>query len=174
MAEQQPVAELDPRYSDGNTSPTGWPEARDRLVGAELYWLSTVRPGGRPHVTPLIAVWVDGALHFCTGRGERKARNLAHNPHCVLTTGTPTLFEGLDVMVEGDAVRVRGDDALRPVADAFERKYGSDWHFDVRDGAFIGQGGEALAFRVDPATAFGFRKGDGEYSQTRWRFTAEG
>ncbi|WP_371482613.1 pyridoxamine 5'-phosphate oxidase family protein [Kitasatospora sp. NBC_00315] len=168
MAEQRPVAELDPRYSDDDAAATEWPQALDRLAAAELYWLSTVRPDGRPHVTPLIAVWVEGALHFCTGGDERKARNLAGNPHCVLTTGTNTLHSGLDVVVEGEAVRLADDDALRAVADAYEAKYGSEWRFEVRNGYFLGSGGNDPVFRVEPVTAFGFRKG--EYSQTRWRF----
>jgi hypothetical protein len=37
---------------------------------AEVHWLSTVRPDGRPHVAPLIAVWVDDALVFCTVRAQ--------------------------------------------------------------------------------------------------------
>ena len=43
--------------------------------------------GGRPHVTPLLAIWLDSALCFCTGASERKAKNLALNPHCIRTTG---------------------------------------------------------------------------------------
>ncbi|MFJ1709660.1 pyridoxamine 5'-phosphate oxidase family protein [Kitasatospora sp. NPDC088346] len=168
MAEQEPVPELDPRYSDQGAQPTGWSEARARLAEAELYWLSTVRPDGRPHVTPLIAVWVDGALHFCTGRGERKAANLAGNPHCVLTTGCNNLAGGLDVVVEGEAVRLTEAASLGAVAEAYEREYGSDWHFEVRDGCFVSGGDEILVFRVAPVTAFGF--GKGAYSQTRWRF----
>ena len=49
------------------------------LERAELYWLTTVRADGRPHVTPLIAVTADGAVHFCTGLREQKARNLEHS-----------------------------------------------------------------------------------------------
>ena len=45
-----------------------------------MYWLSTVRPDGRPHVTPLMSVWLEGALYFCTGPDERKAKNLVRNP----------------------------------------------------------------------------------------------
>jgi hypothetical protein len=37
----------------------------------------TVRPDGRPQVTPVVAVWLDGAVHFTTGPTERKAHNLA-------------------------------------------------------------------------------------------------
>ena len=96
MADTQPVTELDKRYSSDGATPTGWTEASRCLEEAQLYWLSTVRPDGRPHVTPLLTVWLDGALYFCTGPSERKARNLAQNAHCVLTTGSNSLDEGLD------------------------------------------------------------------------------
>jgi general stress protein 26 len=164
----EPLTELDARYSSAGAAPIGWAQAIKRLQDAELYWLSTVRPDGRPHVTPLLCVWLDGALYFSTGPTERKARNLAGNPHCVLTTGSNRLNEGVDLVVEGDAVRVSDDARLQGIADVYESKYGSDWHFDVHDGAFHGDGGQALVYEVAPVTAFGF--GKGEFSQTRWRF----
>lgn len=168
----EPTTELDPRYSSEGAAATGWVQARAALAEAQLYWLSTVRTDGRPHVTPLMAVWLDGSLYFCTGATEQKARNLSGNPHCVLTTGCNTIDEGLDLVVEGEAVRVSDDAKLRRLADAYELKYGSDWHFEVRDGAFQGQGGEALVYEVAPVTAYGF--GKGEFSQTRWRFAGGG
>ncbi|WP_329118220.1 pyridoxamine 5'-phosphate oxidase family protein [Streptomyces sp. NBC_01465] len=163
-----PTTELDPRYSDEKAAPTPWPEALARLAAAELYWLTTVRPDGRPHVTPLIAVWLDGALHFCTGVEERKTVHLTGNPHCVLTTGSNALGEGLDLVVEG-AATVLGDDAeLRRLAAAYVDKYGDAWTFDVRDGTFFNQENRCVVYRVAPTTAFGF--GKGTYSQTRWTF----
>jgi general stress protein 26 len=165
----EPVTELDARFSSDGATPTGWIQARDQLENAEIYWLSTVRPDGRPHVTPLLSVWLDGALYFCTGSEERKAKNLDHNPHCVLTTGRNALGEGLDLVVEGEAVKVSDHARLQLIADMYESKYGSDWHFDVRDGAFHGEGNKALVYEVVPAVVFGFGKGD-EFSQTRWRF----
>jgi hypothetical protein len=165
---QEPVGELDARFSSEGASALPWTQAQQGLRDAEVYWLSTVRADGRPHVTPLIGVWLDSALYFCTGPTEQKARNLEHSLHCALTTGCNALDEGLDLVVEGDAVRLRDDDRLRVLATAFEDKYGSVWHFDVHDGAFHGEGGEALVFEVAPGTVFGFRKG--AYSQTRWRF----
>jgi catechol 2,3-dioxygenase-like lactoylglutathione lyase family enzyme/uncharacterized pyridoxamine 5'-phosphate oxidase family protein len=165
---KEPVAELDTRFSSDGASPTGWAEACRRLEDAEVYWLSTVRPDGRPHVTPLLSVWLEGALYFCTGPSERKARNLTENPQCILTTGCNALNEGLDLVVEGRAARVTDDAKLRRVAAAYESKYGSDWRFTVRDGAFHHESGTALVFEVAPSTAFGF--GKGEFSQTRWRF----
>jgi uncharacterized pyridoxamine 5'-phosphate oxidase family protein len=172
-----PVAELDPRFSSDAATPTAWAEACRRLQAAEVFWLSTVRPDGRPHVTPLLAVWLDDALYFCTGPTERKAKNLARNPHCTLTTGCNGLREGLDLVVEGDAVRVTDDVTLRRLAGAYESKYGSDWRFTVRDGAFRHAAeslrgdddpGVALVYQVAPVVAFAFGKG-AEYSQTRWR-----
>jgi nitroimidazol reductase NimA-like FMN-containing flavoprotein (pyridoxamine 5'-phosphate oxidase superfamily) len=175
--ERQPTAELDPAFSDQKSEPTPWPEAEALLASAPIWWLSTVRPDGRPHVTPLIAVWDSGALHFCTGLEERKARNLAANRQVTLTTTTRNdQHDGLDLVVEGEAVRVPDDARLRELADAWVAKYGEEWRFHVRDGAFhhTPEGvrpedpGAAHVFAVAPATAFSFRRGT--YSQTRHRF----
>jgi hypothetical protein len=161
--------ELDPRYSAPQAGALPWADARERLAAAEVYWLSTVRPDGRPHVTPLIAVWSGEALHFCTGPDERKARNLEGDREVVLTTGSGRLDEGVDLVLEGEAVRVTDEPRLRELAAAWREKYGPDWRFDVRDGAFVGDGGPALVFAVAPRTVFGFAKGD-PFGQTRWRF----
>ncbi|MEW2554896.1 pyridoxamine 5'-phosphate oxidase family protein [Streptomyces zhihengii] len=165
----EPSGRLDTRFSDPKASATPWSDALAVLETAEVFWLTTVRPDGRPHVTPLIAVWQDGALHFCTGPAERKAKNLRDNPTVVLTTGGNALGEGCDLVVEGEAERVTDDPALRALASAYVRKYGPDWTFGVGDGVFTGDGGEALVFRVAPRTAFGFAKG-APFGQTRWRF----
>jgi len=171
MAQHEPAAELNPRFSDPTASPTPWVEAREQLEGAKAYWLSTVRPDGRPHVTTIAAVWVDGALHFTTGQTERKAMNLAHNANCVVTTGTSAL-EGLDVVVEGEAVRVTDEARLHRLADAYVEKYDQLFVFDVHDGALWIEGGDdpGLAFEIRPTKGFGFGKGV-SFSQTRWRFT---
>ena len=58
----QPQTTLDRRYSSDRATATPWETARDALAGAEIYWVTTVRPDGRPHSTPLIAVWLDDAL----------------------------------------------------------------------------------------------------------------
>lgn len=169
MQATEPMVELGADFSSPDATPRPWAEARAQLERAELFWLSTVRPDGRPHVTPLIAVWVDDALYFCTGPDERKAKNLAENPSCTLTTGCNALGEGLDVVVDGHAVNVRDEAKLRSVADAYVAKYGSAWTFTVRDGAFHHDGGTALVFEVAAATAFAFGKGE-PFSQTRYRF----
>ncbi len=171
MTEPEPVTKLS-AFSSPNATPTEWSQARDALVGAEVYWLSTVRPDGRPHVTPLLAVWLKGALYFCTGPDERKAKNLSENHHCVLTTGHSTL-DGLDLVIEGSAEIVTGHAERGHVANTYESKYGS--HFAAPDGTWSGLGdairrAEVLVYRVAPETGFGFGKG-GRFSQTRWSFS---
>ena len=168
MAANEPRTELDDRFSSSDATATPWAIGREQLEKAEIYWLSTVHPDGRPHVTPLIAIWLDGALHFCTGPDERKAKNLAENPHCVITTGCNEIGDGIDIVLEGTAVGVTDESRLWKLAAAYKTKY--NWDFDARDGAFLNKdGGRADVFEVAPETAFGFGKG-GTFSQTRWRF----
>ena len=171
MTNAEPVTTLDSRYSSPDATAVPWTNASQSLAAAGIYWLSTVRPDGRPHVTPLIGVWVDDSFVFCTGADERKARNLAGNAHCVITTGCNSLdAEGLDVIIEGDAKRVQDVAVLQRIADAYDEKYGSDWHFTVENGALVGaMGNVAAVFQITPQTAFGFGRG-ATSSQTRWSF----
>jgi general stress protein 26 len=164
-----PTPDIDRRFSDPAANATSWSDAQHLLESAELYWLTTVRADGRPHVTPLIAVALEGAVHFCTGLREQKARNLEHHRQVALTTGNNTWARGLDVVVEGTAVRVIDRDALQRLADAYETKYGSAWHFEVGDGVF-GAGEDAAAvFRIEPAKVLAFAKEP--HAQTTYRFS---
>jgi hypothetical protein len=52
-----------------------WSEARPYLADAFTYWPATVHPAGRPQIRPVLAVWVDGALHSTTNPDTRKGRN---------------------------------------------------------------------------------------------------
>jgi general stress protein 26 len=166
--QSDPTAEIDHRFSDPEASPTPWPDTKRVLEQAELYWLTTVRIDGRPHVTPLIGVAEDGVMHFCTGLREQKARNLEQREQVALTTGNNAWARGLDVVVEGTAVRVVDADALQRLANAYEAKYGSEWHFDVGDGVF-GTGEDAVGvFRIEPGKVLAFAKDP--HAQTSYRF----
>lgn len=168
MTDAEPTARLDRRFGDPAAEPTPWPDVVRVLEEAELYWLTTVRADGRPHVTPLIAIFHDGAMHFCTGLGEQKAHNLEHQRQVALTTGTNTWAKGLDVVVEGAVARVADNAALRRLADAYEAKYGSAWHFEVGDGVFGGQNDPAAVFRIVPDKVLAFAKEP--HAQTSYRF----
>jgi nitroimidazol reductase NimA-like FMN-containing flavoprotein (pyridoxamine 5'-phosphate oxidase superfamily) len=62
-----PGTTIDPRSGDPDAMATRWEETHRVLETVELFWIATVRADGRPHVTPLIAVWLGGSLYFCTG-----------------------------------------------------------------------------------------------------------
>src|SRR6266516_6280170 len=132
----EPVTKIDPRFSEPDAVATPWDETRRVLEEAELFWISTVRADGRPHVTPLVAVWLDGAIHFSTGASEQKAMNLRGHPHVILTTGCNHWDKGLDVVVEGDAVRVSDDDLLRQLAVVWATRWDGTFQFVARDGYF--------------------------------------
>ena len=67
-----PETKLDTRFSDADAVATSWDDTRRVLEAAELFWITTVRRDGRPHTTPLVAVWLDDAIYFCTARASRK------------------------------------------------------------------------------------------------------
>jgi nitroimidazol reductase NimA-like FMN-containing flavoprotein (pyridoxamine 5'-phosphate oxidase superfamily) len=165
-----PVTVLDGRYSNPTAVATTWDDTRRVLEGAELFWISTVRADGRPHVTPIVAVWAEGAMHFSTGAEEQKFANLRANPHVVLTTGCNHWDRGLDVVVEGEAVRVTDAAALERLAVAWTAKWEGRWRYTVGDGCFVHPGGgEAIVFSVTPAKIYAHAKGD-PFGATTHRF----
>jgi nitroimidazol reductase NimA-like FMN-containing flavoprotein (pyridoxamine 5'-phosphate oxidase superfamily) len=163
-----PTPEQDIRFGDPTSPPTPWPDVHHVLESAELFWISTVRRDGRPHVTPLPAVWSDHHLHFCTGPTEQKAVNLAREPRVVLTTGSNQWRHGLDVVVEGHSARVTDERELHELAALWRSKYRGDWDFRVEDGMFHHEGGSAIVFEVAPTKVLAFAKG--RFAQTRYRF----
>jgi hypothetical protein len=163
--------ELNPQFSSPDASPTPWAAALAQIDDATTYWLVSVRPDGRPHATTVAGVVLDGRFHFVTGSDERKARNLAAgNRHVIIITGRSE-WEGLDIVVEGEAVRITETPRLREIVDAFTRKYHDFFGMRLVEGRIqsAGSPGEPLAFVVQPRQGFGFGKGD-MFSQTRWRF----
>ena len=169
MTRLEAIPELDTRFSAPDATPTSWDVVRQLLESAELFWISTVRSNGRPHVAPLPAVWREDALYFTTGPDEQKAVNLSTNDECVLTTGNNRWKSGLDVCVEGRARRVIDETVLHELAAAWESKYQGDWRYEVRDRAFHHEAGIAYVFEVRPHKVLAFAKGD--FGQTRFRFT---
>jgi Pyridoxamine 5'-phosphate oxidase len=143
-----------------------WSQAQACLQSAPKIWLSTVRPDGRPHVMPVLLVWVDDAPRFTTRPTSRKGRNLARNPHCVISVAG----EDLDLVVEGSAIRTEDEAELLRVASAYRSKY--DWELAVRDGLVhddsLPGSPEYAFYEVAPIRAFGY--GPDGLTATRWRF----
>jgi hypothetical protein len=169
VSDQVPITTLDTRYSEGQPEAMPWPKAVVLLEQAELFWISSVRVDGRPHVTPVVAVWMDGALYFSSGPDEQKSRNLAANLHCAATTGCNKWNEGVDIVLHGDIEIVRDLSQLQRVADSFLAKYGSAWAFEVADDGTFGGPGGSLVYQLKPAQALASGKGN-PFSHTRWDF----
>ena len=171
---REPVTTVDERFSDQGATPTSWTDTCSVLEASELFWVTTVRADGRPHVTPLVAVWSEDALYFCVGADEQKAVNLRANDHVVLTTGRNSWDQGLDVVVEGVATRVMANDALSRVAEVWTHKWDGRWNYAIGDGCFHHQNGEQVfdeeiyVFGVVPEKVLAFSKG--AFSHTRHQF----
>ena len=160
---------FDPRYSGPGASELPWTQVDQTLAAAELYWLTTVRDDGRPHVCPLVGLWFDGRGWFTTGAEEQKARNLAANAQVALTTGTNTWAAGLDVVVEGSARRATSPEDLERAAAAYVEKYGEAWRFTVEgEGLSAPEAGTAGLFVVEPTKVLAF--GKDPHSQTAYLF----
>ena len=138
-----------------------WSLAEERLRNPErprTYWLATVEPDGAPHVMPLIAAWLDDALYFLSGEGTRKGRNLAHEPRCVVATGSTTL-PSLDLVIEGRAERVTDKATLRRVVEAYGTHL--EWPLEVSGDGVTGPNAPTAGpppyamFRLVPTRIFG-------------------
>ena len=92
----------------------GSPPAPD-AHNARTTWLTTLNDDGSPHVTPVGALWFDGAFWFQTGAGTRKARNVARDPRCSVAVS----IRDADVVIEGDAVRVTESASVARAAEAW-------------------------------------------------------
>lgn len=105
--------------------PVNWAEVVEKLEArsgpapdshnSRTTWLTTINEDGRPHVTPVGALWVDGAFWFQTGAGTKKARNVARDPRCSIAIS----ILDADVVVEGDARRVTEPNAVAKIAKAW-------------------------------------------------------
>src|SRR5437763_17135611 len=69
----EPITTLDTRYSEPDGVVTSREQTRRVLETADLFWLSTVRTDGRPHATPVVAVWYDGTIHSSSAYTEQTA-----------------------------------------------------------------------------------------------------
>jgi nitroimidazol reductase NimA-like FMN-containing flavoprotein (pyridoxamine 5'-phosphate oxidase superfamily) len=159
-------------FSSPGASPTPWEATEWALRRIQKFQLCTVRRDGRPHVTPLLAIWTLDAMWFTTGDEEQKAKNLSTNQHCVLSSGTDTLT-GMDYVIEGTANLVSDQAARETVAAAFEQAYG--WQLTREDGSWYRLGdavrtGDVQLYRVQPDKGFAFAMGS-EPSQTRYRWS---
>lgn len=144
-----------------------WSFAALRLSASHDYWLATTWSDGRPHVMPVWGAWIDEAMWFSTDQASRKARNIARDPRCVITTDDPAE----PVVVEGVAAFVRDRSEISRFVDGLRAKYASEWVDDLYTVDFFdGALGGGATYRIEPHSVFALRTLEFEASPTRWTF----
>ncbi len=132
-----------------------WSFVEERMAVAHDYWVATVDPDGRPHLSPVWGLWVNGVFYFGTGPQTRKARNLSENPNIAVHP------EGNDVViVEGAAETVTEPDLAlaERVSAASVSKYG------------MGSHGIEGSYAVHPRVVFAWTESGFPSTATRWVF----
>lgn len=99
-----------------------WKWADQRLAKSHNYWITTVRPDGRPHTMVVWGLWLASVFYFSTGRESQKSRNLKANPNCVVCN--ELAHEA--VIVEGIARAVSEAAMRKRFFRLYERKYNFD------------------------------------------------
>ena len=140
-----------------------WSWAEQRLKKSHNYWITTVKPDGSPHVMVVWGLWQDGLFLFSTGSKSRKAQNLAHNAHCVIST--EHAHEA--VIVEGFA-KVANVAARRKFLPPYERKYKFDMSAMKADILSM----KEPVFAVRPRVVFGFWEEHFQSRSTRWKLNS--
>jgi hypothetical protein len=143
-----------------------WSWAVGHLEREYTYWLSTVRPDGRPHAVPTWAVWLDDALWFEGGTGTRHARNLAGNPAAVAAIH---LDDDGALIVEG-TVELRADppaDLAARLVGAFAKYRPTHWAYEADPSNWASERGGGL-WALRPTLVLGWTRFPDD--TTRWRF----
>jgi nitroimidazol reductase NimA-like FMN-containing flavoprotein (pyridoxamine 5'-phosphate oxidase superfamily) len=169
MAELEPTPEQLSSPRGAPLTALSWADVQTRVAEAGDFLIATTDPDGRPHVVPVLGVWLEGTVCFVTFQKSRKTRNLVRNNGCAVTVPG----HDVDLVLEGAAHLVRNAAQLQTIADLFPVKY-PWWHPFVRDGEFYDPADTALkdprhVYAVEPALVFAFGKEEG-FSATRWRF----
>lgn len=97
-----------------------WPVVDAAIAAAATYWLSTTRPSGEPHITPIWGAWTGRRLYVEGGDDTRWARNLGANP--AISVGVD--HREMQIVVRGRAALVEPDtERFEAVAAGYAAKY---------------------------------------------------
>jgi hypothetical protein len=164
---ERPDVPKDYGLPDDDDGMLEWSWAEERLTVAMNYWISTVRPNGRPQASPVWGVWHEGVLYF-DGSGEtRRMKNIAANPEVSVH-----LESGDEVVIlEG-----RSESAAVPPARDFAEKLAALYKAKYVDHAYApepDQWDEGGLYFVRPRKVLGWMLKPGmEFGRTytRWRW----
>jgi PPOX class probable F420-dependent enzyme len=136
-----------------------WSWAVERLAGSHDYWVATIDADAKPAVMPVWGGWIDDAVWFSSSPGSRRARNLARDPRCSVTTDNPLE----PVVVEGAAERVTDN---RDAVELFTTRCNQKYETEIPVEFFL----DNALFKVTPVVAYGLTEADFTGTPTKWVF----
>jgi hypothetical protein len=162
--------------AEPGTQPLAWDEVRQRFEAERWYWLATAGRDERPHVRPVLAVWLQDKVYSTTSPGAAKGRNLQLRPDCSLAARAPAI----DIVVEGPTSWVDDRHLLERIASAYDSKYG--WPVTItKENMFGAPYGAPTAgsppyrvYEIAPRLVYAFGTGDDLGARsTRFRFPGQ-
>jgi hypothetical protein len=167
----EPKAEQMLDWPDATTTP--WTEVCELIGKASTHWLTTIQRDGRPHVVPVGAGWLDGALWFTTGQGTQKEANVRRDGRCTISCAA----EGYEIVVEGTAGKVIDQGKIERLAEVVRE---GGWPATAIEGALDAPysaptTGPApyTVYEITPTKAFAFGTNPETVKRiTRYRFGA--
>ncbi|MEU4670917.1 pyridoxamine 5'-phosphate oxidase family protein [Amycolatopsis sp. NPDC023774] len=150
-----------------------WSRAHDALIlspSADLtFFLTTVRPDGRPHSAGVDALWDSDALYFTSGPDTLKSRLLASHAAC----SVGVRLQGIDLTLEGFATRVKDPATVEHLAAVY---HANGWPVTADGDTFTAPYSAPSAgpppwsvYRLDLRTAVGVATAE-PHGATRWDF----
>ncbi len=94
-----------------------------RFSNARCCWISTVRPGSRPHIVPIWHLWHDSKAYVVTQSGSVKVSNLQNSDQVLLSLPDP-----MEVFVLEGTARL-APEMVPDIQPGFLAKY--DWNIQT-------------------------------------------
>ena len=137
------TGQLDERFSGPGATPARGVWSRDRLEGAETYWITTVRDDGRPHSTPPSACGTTTRSGSAQAQASRSTTsNITPLPSWPSARATSKAWTSWRDRRSGSPTR-RACGRCRQL-----REVPTAVPFEVRDGAFYSPPTHAIVFEV--------------------------
>jgi hypothetical protein len=103
---------------DSNEEILTWDFVARAMSDDRFYWITTVRPDGKPHARPTWGVWVERTFYCGGGEGTRWVRNLSTNRDIVVHRGGR--------VIEGTAERIDEETAETELIGQVDTAYEKD------------------------------------------------
>ena len=132
----------------------GWEFVEENMTTDRFYWVTSIRPDGKPHVRPTWGVWVEGTFYCGGGERTRWVRNLSTNTDIVVHREDAEEV----VIIEGTAERIDDETADATLIERLDTAYAEK--YDIHHGTPF--------FAVRPDVVFAWSNYPTD--ATQWRF----